>query len=89
MPFKLSYSGLFKKKYKSLIKKDSGLKERLKRKMEQIIENPENHDIKKGNLRGIYGVHINPYVILYRIKGDTVEFLNVDHHDKAYKITIK
>jgi addiction module RelE/StbE family toxin len=57
--------------------------------MEQIIENPENHDIKKGNLRGIYGVHINPYVILYRIKGDTVEFLNVDHHDKAYKITIK
>lgn len=89
MAFKSSFSDLFKKKYKYLTKKDSELKERLKRKMAQIVEHPENHDIKKGNLRGIYGVHINPYVILYRIKGDTVEFLNVDHHDQAYKMIIK
>ena len=29
------------------------------------------------------------YVILYRVVGDVVEFLNVDHHDKIYKRSIK
>jgi len=53
--------------------------------MEQILEHPENHDMKMGNLKGVYGVHVNPYVILYRIVGDVVEFLLIDHHDNIYK----
>ena len=31
------------------------------------------------------GSHVNPYVIVYRIKGDRVQFLYVDHHDLVYE----
>ena len=85
MTFKARRSDTFKKMYKDLTKKDNSLKIRLKKKMEQILECPENHDMKTGDLKGIYGVHVNPYVILYRIVGDTVEFMYVDHHDNIYQ----
>jgi len=85
MSFKVRRSEAFKKNFKVLTKKDEPLKNRLRKKMEQILEHPENHDMKTGNLRGIYGVHVNPYVILYRIVGDVVEFVLVDHHDNIYK----
>ena len=85
MTFRARRSDEFKKRFKDLTKKDLPLKMRLRRKMEQILEHPENADTKTGNLKGIYGVHVNPYVILYRIVGDVVEFLMVDHHDKIYK----
>jgi addiction module RelE/StbE family toxin len=85
MAFKARRSDTFKKMYKYLTKKDNPLKIRLKKKMEQILECPENHDMKTGDLKGFYGVHVNPYVILYRIVGDTVEFMYVDHHDNIYQ----
>lgn len=85
MAFKARRSESFKRSFKDLTKKDNGLKIRLKKKMEQILESPESHDVKKYDLKGVYGVHVNPYVILYRIVGDTVEFLYVDHHDKIYR----
>ena len=53
--------------------------------MEQILEHPENADMKTGNLKSYYGAHVNPYVIIYRIVDDVVEFLLVDHHDQIYK----
>jgi addiction module RelE/StbE family toxin len=89
MAFKARSAESFKEAYKDLTKKDNELKLRLRKKMEQILESPKNHDVKKYGLKGIYGVHVNPYVILYRIIGDdTVEFLHVDHHDKVYKFRI-
>jgi len=85
MSFKARRSEKFKKAFKALTKKDAPLNLRLRKKMEQILEHPENHDMKMGNLKGVYGVHVNPYVILYRIVGDVVEFLLMDHHDNIYK----
>lgn len=85
MPCEARLSGNFKKSFKTLTKKDAPLKERLEKKMRNILEHPENADLKTGNLRGAYGVHVNPYVILYRVIENVVEFLLVDHHDKIYK----
>ena len=85
MPYEARWPEAFKKGFKALTKKDAPLKERLIKKMEKILEHPENADLKTGNLKGAYGVHVNPYVILYRIVGNVVEFLLVDHHDKIYK----
>jgi hypothetical protein len=53
MAFKASRSDTFKKMYKYLTKKDNPLKLRLKKKMAQILECPENHDMKTGDLKGI------------------------------------
>ena len=89
MAYKVRRSELFKSKYEDLTKKDNALKVRLQKKMRQIVECPERNDVKRYNLKGVYGVHVNPYVILYRVVGDVVEFLNVDHHDKIYKRSVK
>ncbi|MFB3766362.1 MAG: type II toxin-antitoxin system RelE/ParE family toxin [Methanotrichaceae archaeon] len=85
MSYKAQRSDKFKKMFKDLTKKDPPLAKRLRNKMEDILEHPQNADAKTGNLNGTYGVHVNPYVIIYRIVGDVVEFLLVDHHDKIYK----
>ncbi len=29
--------------------------------------------------------HVDPYVIVYRIKGDKIQFLYVDHHNFVYE----
>jgi addiction module RelE/StbE family toxin len=89
MAYKVRRSELFKSKYEDLTKKDSALKVRLQKKMRQVVECPEINDVKRYTLKGVYGVHVNPYVILYRVVGDVVEFLNVDHHDKIYKRSVK
>lgn len=85
MTFKARRSEKFKRMFKALTKKDPPLKIRLRKKMEDILEHPENSDMKTGNLKGTHGVHVNPYVIIYRIVGDVVEFLFIDHHDNIYK----
>jgi addiction module RelE/StbE family toxin len=85
MTFKARRSDKFKKMFKALTKKDPPLNIRLRKKMEQILEHPENADMKTGNLKGYYGAHVNPYVIIYRIVDDVVEFLLVDHHDQIYQ----
>lgn len=60
MLFKARRSEKFKKMFKELTKKDLPLKLKLKKKIKQIVEHPENHDIKTGNLKGTYGVHVGP-----------------------------
>lgn len=57
MLFKARRSEKFKRMFIDLTKKDAPLKLRMRKKIEQILENPENHDMKTGNLRGCYGVH--------------------------------
>jgi len=85
MAYKYSGSPTFEKKFKKLTKKDLGLKKRLINKISQILDDPDIGDFKRYDLKGIKGIHVNPFVILYRISGDTVEFVNIDHHDKIYK----
>lgn len=85
MAFKYRRSPTFDKKFKKFTDKDQELKKRLINKISQILDNPDVGKFKKHNLKGLRSVHVNPFVILYRVSGDTVEFVNVDHHDKIYK----
>jgi hypothetical protein len=58
MVYKVRRSELFKANYKYLIKKDKGLEIQLQKKMRQVVENPERNDVKKYNLKSVYGVHV-------------------------------
>ncbi|MCX6672724.1 MAG: type II toxin-antitoxin system RelE/ParE family toxin [Methanothrix sp.] len=78
-------SQIFYKKFKKLTEKDHGLKDKFINKIGQVLDNPEIGDFKRYDLKGVQGVHVNPFVILYRISGDTIEFVNIDHHDKIYR----
>jgi mRNA-degrading endonuclease RelE of RelBE toxin-antitoxin system len=75
----------FDAQFSKLTRKNKALEERLLKKIGQIIDNPLIGTQKHYNLRHARGSHIDPYVIVYRIWGDRIQFLYVDHHDFVYK----
>ncbi len=84
MAFRSLLSSHFHKQFRKLTKKDATLRERLKKKIKAIADNPEMGEPKSHNLRGLRGDHVDPFVIVYGVFGDIVIFIHVDHHDKAY-----
>lgn len=68
-----------------LTSKNKALKIRLLKKIGQILNNPSIGTPKSHKLKHARGSHVNPYVIVYRIKRDRVQFLYVDHHDSVYE----
>jgi mRNA-degrading endonuclease RelE of RelBE toxin-antitoxin system len=75
----------FDEKFLKLTRKNKALKERLFKKIGQILDNPSIGTPKRNWLSQARGSLVNPYVIVYRIKGDKVQFLYVDHHDFVYE----
>jgi mRNA-degrading endonuclease RelE of RelBE toxin-antitoxin system len=68
-----------------LTSKNKALEVRFLKKIGQILDNPSIGTPKRHKLRHARGSHVNPYVIVYRIKGDRVQFLYVDHHNFVYE----
>ena len=67
------------------IKKDKVLLERLHKKIDEILENPEHYPVKRYELKGKRGAHVGSFVIVFEIKGDEIIFWRFKHHDYAYK----
>jgi len=68
-----------------LTRKNKNLEERLLKKIHQILDNPFIGDPKRHDLKHVRGSHVDPYVIIYVLKGDIITFLYVDHHDFVYE----
>ena len=66
------------------IKKGKVLYERLVKKIDEIIHNPEHYPLKKYDLKGKRSAHVGSFVIIFEIIGETVVFLRFRHHDYAY-----
>ncbi len=79
----------FDKKFKKLTKKDGLLKERIIRKLQEISINPDIGEPKRHALKGLWGEHLDPFVIIYMVIKDIILLINFDHHDKAYAETPK
>lgn len=75
----------FDKQFKKLTRKDPDLRDRLLKKIDQIISDPEIGGPKKHDLKHARGSHVDPYVIVYIFKENTITFIYVDHHDKVYQ----
>ena len=67
------------------IKKDKILLERLHKKIDEILDNPEHYPLKKYELKGKRAAHIGSFVVVFEIKGNEVIFLKFKHHDYAYE----
>src|SRR5512136_2754225 len=74
----------FDASFLKLTRKNKALKERLLKKINQILDNLSIGSPKSHNLKHARGSHVDPYVIVYRIKGDRIQFLYVDHHNFVY-----
>lgn len=55
------------------------------KKIGQILNNPSIGTLKRHKLKHAHGSHVNLYVIVYKIKGNKVQFLYVDHHDSVHE----
>jgi addiction module RelE/StbE family toxin len=84
MGYKERYTESFLRDVK-VIKKDSVLLDRLNKKIDQILENPEHYPPKLYNLKGKRGAHIGSYVVLFEVAGEIVIFHRFRHHDHVYK----
>ncbi len=81
---KIIFTKEFDSNYKRLTQKNRALKEKVKKKIEKIAENPETGVPKRYNLKGARGVHVNPFVITYVIIRDAIVFITINHHDLVY-----
>ena len=81
------YNPVFPKSFQNDIKdikKDKVLYNRLWKKIEEILQNPEHYPMKKYNLKGKRAAHVGYFVVVFEIQGNDVVFLRFKHHDCAY-----
>jgi len=85
MAFKSVTTSYFDKKFSKLTTKNTTFKKQVINKLKEIRQNPEIGEPKSHALRGLRGLHISEhFVVIYLIFRDTVIFINLDNHDKAY-----
>lgn len=64
--------------------KDSAVKNRIKKKTQEILENPEIGKPLRFELKGERSIRIPPYRLIYAAVGDTLYFLRVEHRKAVY-----
>jgi len=82
------YSDEITKKLAKLNKKDPKHYQKVRKKMDQILENPEHrYKYLHHNLKGVKRVHIGHFVLTFIIDHvrKIVSFEDYDHHDNIYK----
>lgn len=88
MRYEIEIKPSCKENIKKLCKKNPVLEKALKKKMEQILENPRHYKPLRYDLAGERRVHVlKSFVLKYEIseKNKTVVFIAFSHHDDAYK----
>jgi mRNA-degrading endonuclease RelE of RelBE toxin-antitoxin system len=76
----------FNKQFSKLTRKNAVFKEQAAKKIKGIALNPEVGVPKTHKLRGLRGLHISDhFVVVYIIFKDLVIFVEIDHHDRAYR----
>ena len=48
------------------------------------MSQPMRYKPLKGELKGLRRAHVRPFVVVFKVEGDTVVFVSFKHHDKSY-----
>ena len=84
MSYEIIYSDSFIKSMKKLSKKDPKMTERIIKKLDEIIDNPNKFKPLRDVLAGFRRIHFGSFVLIFTIQKDTGILVSLDHHDKAY-----
>ncbi len=82
--YQFRFTPFFEKQLKKLKKKDKILFYRLCKKLKELSENPEHYKPLKNVLKGNRAAHLDPFVIVFDVKGNLITVHYVKHHDEAY-----
>lgn len=84
MEYRIEFSNEFERSMKKLKKKDRVLFNRIQKKLIDLIKNPEHYKPLKNVLAGFRRIHFGSFILIYKIDGDAIRIISLDHHDKAY-----
>jgi len=84
MEYKFNFTPFFEKQLKKLKKKDKVLFERLGKKLKELRKTPEHYKPLRNILKGNRAAHLDPFVVIFDVKGNLITVHYVKHHDKAY-----
>jgi mRNA-degrading endonuclease RelE of RelBE toxin-antitoxin system len=73
----------FERNLKSI--KDNKLKERIKKQITKIINNPEIGKPLRYSLKNERTIYIKPFRLIYAVKGEYLYLLRFSHRDEAYR----
>jgi len=65
--------------------RDKELKARARKRIKEVVENPEIGKPLRFELKGERSVRIPPYRLIYAVKGDTLYLLRFEHRKKVYR----
>lgn len=65
--------------------RDSAVKNRIRKRAQEILKNPEIGKPMRFELKGERSIRISPYRLIYAAIGDTVYFLRVEHRKAVYR----
>lgn len=89
MTWALEVSPEFEGDYRRLCAKNAGFRSAFDKKVAQILGNPLHYKPLRAPLQGVRRAHVGgSFVLLFEpnVKGRTVRFLRLAHHDEAYGI---
>lgn len=78
------FSNDFKKSMGKLKSKDRVMFNRISKKLEELIKNPETYKPLRNVLAGYRRIQFGSFVLVYKIEGNNILIIGLDHHDKSY-----
>ncbi len=84
MAYSIEFSVEFEKSMKKLKKKDNALFEHIQKKLIELVQNPEHYKPLKNVLAGFRRLHFGNFVLIYKIEGNKVMIISLEHHEGAY-----
>ena len=80
------FSEELKEKIRKLKKREKVRFEAINKKISEIEQQPEHYKPLRHDMKNLRRIHIDKsFVLVYKIDGAFIKFLDVDHHDKIYK----
>ncbi len=79
---KVVWTETFERQVRKL--RDKTVKNRIRKKAQEILEDPEIGKPLRFELKGERSIRIPPYRLIYAAVGDTLYFLRVEHRKTAY-----
>jgi len=84
MTYTIEFSEEFERSMKKLKKKDIVLFSQIQKKLIEIVENPGHYKPLKNVLAGFRRIHFGSFVLIFKMEGDIIKIISLDHHDNSY-----
>ena len=84
MAYVIEFSDEVEKSIQKLKKRDKVLFQQIRRKLIALVNDPDHFKPLQNVLAGFRRIRFGSFVLIYKIEGEHVRIISLDHHDNAY-----